>query len=207
VPGGLAFGIRFRGIAEAQDRLQRIPPLIRQAFRNELTVGFEQAHTWMVENTLTGGTTPMRLKVFTGNFVASLRVRITEEPGGIVRGELAQDQRYRSAVYGPIHEFGGVIRPRFAKALARPMNAEARSYESPRDFPEPLWFLERQRGDQVGFLMATDGAGNAVAMWQLLSKVVIPARRPFGQTADVYLPIIWERVAGAIERVVAEGRA
>ena len=212
---GVAVGLRIRGGPALNARLLRIERGISAEIREVMLTTLEQAHTWMIENALTGGTTPTRLKMRTGNLIGSLRVRVASEPGGVIRGELTQDQRYRSARYLPVHEFGAggaglfpAIRATRTKFLAIPLNPEAESYQSPRDFPEKLWFLPKpdKQGREAGFWMTGTGK-HITPMWRLLQSVTIPARHPFGRTAKIYLPILWNRVTRALERLVINSKS
>ena len=184
--------------ADALDRFLRdLPTLIKQEMATDLGVLLDQAKSWMIVHRLTGGTTPTRLKIGTGNLIASWRTRV-RFVGGELIAELRQDQRYRSAVYGPVHEYGATIRPRHAKYLAIPLNAEARS-KRPRQFRD-LFVVQSRRGN----LLLMQSLGLTVwPMYLLVKQVVIPARRPLGATWDVYEPKVLPLAERTVDRLLA----
>jgi HK97 gp10 family phage protein len=70
--------------------------------------------------------------------------------------------------YAKIHEFGGTIVPRNAKALAVPISREAKLY-APRDFPGKLHVVVK---DGKAFLVGARGGVH----YALLKSVTLPAR-------------------------------
>jgi len=79
-------------------------------------------------------------------------------------------------VYARVQDEGGTIRPRRARALAIPLNDEARG-KRPRDFPD-LFLLPADAGDEhVGVLMRKTGVGDGLeGMFVLRKSVRLPAR-------------------------------
>lgn len=84
----------------------------------------------------------------------------------------------RSAVYGPIHEFGGVITPKRAQWLTIPLPAAMTPAGVPRgrarDFPD-TFIAKSQEGDLVIFQRKADD--EVTPLFVLRKKVTIPARR------------------------------
>lgn len=81
--------------------------------------------------------------------------------------------------YAAIHQHGGTIVPKNAKALAIPLTREAQRAGSPRDFKRPLVLLKRQ--GKPSLLVTTKGKGKNARLepqYILLASVTIPVR-PF----------------------------
>lgn len=91
--------------------------------------------------------------------------------------------------YAAIHQEGGTIYPKTAKALAVPFSKEAYKYDSPREFPGDLNVVW-PRGRTSGFLVesktkqkkdGTEKKGSKdLIHWLLLPKADIPARPYLG---------------------------
>jgi len=77
-------------------------------------------------------------------------------------------------VRGRILHEGGIIRPRRAKALAIPLNREARK-RGPREWPQGALFLIRSddKPDTVGVLFRKKGRDGVEPMYVLRGKVTI----------------------------------
>lgn len=91
----------------------------------------------------------------------------------------------KSAVYGPIHEFGGTISPKRASFLAVPlppvMTPAGVARGRPRDFPGT--FVARSRsGNLIIFQKA--GKDRIVPLFVLKKKVTIPARHWASQSVE-----------------------
>lgn len=196
-PSTKAISVDARQLAEIERFLTSFPRALRQDLHAELTVLMEEAKTWMITNRLMGGTTTERLKPWRGNFIASLRTRVRVRPGYIT-AELRQDQSYRSKVYGPVHEYGATIVPKRGRYLAIPLNAEARA-KRPRQFAALFAMWTRAR-NLILALRVT--ATRIQPMYLLVTQVVIPARRPFGATWDVFEPKIVSRIESTVDRVI-----
>lgn len=92
--------------------------------------------------------------------------------------------------YAALHQWGGTIRPKHAKALAIPLTKEAAKYSSPRDFPRALGMVSRAGHPPllVENKKETGSKGaQAIFHYVLKASVTIPAR-PFlgigGKLAD-----------------------
>ncbi len=103
--------------------------------------------------------------------------------------------------YAGVHQFGGVIAPKAAKALAIPVTKEAARAGSPRRFPRPLFLLKGKAG-KPGCLAESKetGRGKAktktvVVHYVLVAKVVVPARPYLGFSAGLL---------GRVERLVSD---
>lgn len=83
--------------------------------------------------------------------------------------------------YARLHQEGGVIVPKNAKALAIPLTRDAARAGSPRDFPRPLFILPSGKA-----LAETKRKGRGgrirelVVQYALVQRVVIPARKFLG---------------------------
>lgn len=83
-----------------------------------------------------------------------------------------------SVPYAPLHQFGGIVRPKKAKALAIPLTKEA-AKQGPRQFPGRL-FVVWKKGAKSGVLMSLPKTkkGQPKAQYALVKQVVVP-KRPF----------------------------
>jgi hypothetical protein len=77
-----------------------------------------------------------------------------------------------AAAYAGIHERGGVITPRSARALAIPLTAEARRYSSPRDMRDLVLIKSPGRNP----ILARVVGQTVEPQWVLVPSVTIPAR-------------------------------
>jgi phage gpG-like protein len=83
--------------------------------------------------------------------------------------------RTNNVPYARIHQFGGVIRPTRAKALAIPLTDKARKMGSPKNWPEGTLF--KHKGEKSFTLCEKVGKkGKLVAHYVLLKSVKIPGR-------------------------------
>jgi hypothetical protein len=91
-----------------------------------------------------------------------------------------------AARYASIHNTGGTIRPRNARALAVPTSDEARQYSSPRDMAD-LTFIPRESKPP---LLARVIGEQLQVHWVLMSSVTIPATHWFDRgVADAMGPM------------------
>ena len=77
-----------------------------------------------------------------------------------------------AASYAAIHEHGGVIRPKNARALSVPLTREAKQLTSPRRMTT-LSFIKRK--GKPPLLAEVRKGGKMIAHWVLLAQVTIPA--------------------------------
>ena len=101
------------------------------------------------------------------------------------------------AEYGRIHEYGGTIVPRSAKALAIPLNEAARRVGSPRAYPTKL-HVQWAKGAESGVL--ADEAG--VAQYALVRSVTIPARPYLRPAIDGHQTEIGQAFAAGVRQIV-----
>jgi phage gpG-like protein len=82
-----------------------------------------------------------------------------------------------SSAYARIHEFGGVIRPKRAKALAVPIHPHAKNH-SPREFSNLQFIPRKGRAPLLVRAASTKTGKNArlEVMYILLKSVTIPKR-------------------------------
>ena len=106
-----------------------------------------------------------------------------------------------SIPWATTHNFGAVIVPTRAKALAVPATPEASRARSPRNFPKKLFFVPAKGQKSVGVLVEYTGKkpkGGKRPMkvhYILMKSVTIPARR-FMPTAEQFMPVA-SKAAGA----------
>ena len=120
-------------------------------------------------------------------------------------------------VYAGIHERGGTIYPRRAKALAVPVNnavtaAGVSRFDGPRSYPGKLSFVPISRGNLVG-LLVDDAERNRQdgekmkAAYLLLRKVRIKPRPFLRPGVMQYLPRLVEEVSDKIRRALDAARS
>lgn len=98
----------------------------------------------------------------------------------------------------PLAQFGGVVRPKKAKALAIPLTKEAVRAGSPR----------RMRGSQKVPLFAKKVGGKWVGHFLLVKKVTVPARPFLGvskEAARVVAAVLFDAAARRWERGAGPG--
>ena len=104
--------------------------------------------------------------------VVGIGVRVGGVPGmriGILQGP--------ALAYAGIHEHGGIIKPKKAKALAAPVGAALTPagvprYPGPRAYPGKLRFVPINRGNLIGKLVDEDDDDNE-ALFLLLRQVQV----------------------------------
>jgi phage gpG-like protein len=133
--------------------------------------------------------------------------------------------------YAPIHQFGGVIRPKRAKFLAIPLTVEAKRAGSPRNFPGGFRFAPTKNGGWVMLSARPLSAGQqakitarrasgkaltagqqrqiaAVPQYLLVREVRVPAR-PFLGFSPVLLgrveQLILDRALAIVQEDVRAG--
>lgn len=111
-------------------------------------------------------------------------------------GRVTVEVKTQGIVYAAIHQFGGVIKPVHAKALAIPLTPEARS-KSPRDMPG-LFVVKK--GDKVT-LCSEDKGGKVKAQYALVKSVTIPAR-PYIMLQPQDLRDIWAAFDSQVKDIV-----
>ncbi len=140
---------------------------------------------------ITGGNP---LKTVSGILRASYSSRVFTVAEG-VRGVVGSPVRYAA-----IHETGGEIRPTRAKALTIPIAEEAKR-RSARDFPNLfIWKRPGDEGEGSAYLAQPTGDGGFKLMYQLRSRVFIPARRYVSKAQEVAGP----KIVALIGNKVAE---
>lgn len=84
-----------------------------------------------------------------------------------------------------LHQHGGTVVPKRAKALAIPVTREAARAGSPRAFPRPLFVLKKA-GDPRGGVLAErpERGGRPVVHYLLRRSVTVPARPFLGISKD-----------------------
>lgn len=106
-----------------------------------------------------------------------------------------------AAPYAAIHEHGGTIRPRNARALAVPLSAEARQYSSPRDMADLQYIPRRGRPPLLARVLHKRGQEAGLEVhWVLLRSVTLPARRWLSRGVEDNLA----EAAAGFEDVLAE---
>lgn len=166
----------------------------------------------VVKETLSGGE---GLNRRTGNLARSTvgrAVRISGVPAmriGVFRGP--------SLAYAGIHESGGEIKPKKAKALAIPVGeavdpSGVERFGGPRNFPGELRFLPFRRGIAVGKLIDEKDAKKleardkspyeAQALYLLLKKVRIPASHWLSNPVTKALPTVARSIGGFFARLL-----
>jgi phage gpG-like protein len=99
--------------------------------------------------------------------------------------------------YARILEYGGTIRPKHAKALSIPVNAQARKLRSPRH--NSRLFMVKPRGGPPLLVKQIGGKKSRTEVWFVLKKSVTIAARP-------YLRPAFENMRGAIQALVTPQR-
>ena len=131
----------------------------------------------------------------TGNLINSVQ---TGEPK--ISGLSGEITVGTNAEYARIHEFGGTIVPRTAKALAIPLTKAARGV-APREFAGKL-HIQWRTGAESGALVDESGT----AQYALVRQATIPARPYMRPAVDEHKREIGD-VFGANVRRVIEGAA
>jgi hypothetical protein len=110
-----------------------------------------------------------------------------------------------------LHNEGGVITPKRAKALALPATKEAKKAGGPRNFPRDLFFVPTRKdytGPAVGWLAESKGSGKKRSIkrhYQLRESVVIPKRKWFPSIAEA--EVIAVKVIQQTLKMLASGKS
>lgn len=91
-----------------------------------------------------------------------------------------------AAAYARIHEYGGTITPKRARALAVPVSEEAKQYTSPRDMAN-LTLIPRKKKPPLLVEMLTARGGRRAQWrvhWVLLASVTITGQHWLSRGAD-----------------------
>lgn len=119
---------------------------------------------------------------------------ISQEPGTLNKATGDYAQVGSRMIYAAIHNFGGTIVPKSAKALAVPMTPEATKAGSPRRFPRPLKFIPSKSAKTIGLLVEYTakrrGKQPTIKAHYLLMKSVNIPRRKFMPRAEELEPIM-----------------
>lgn len=84
-----------------------------------------------------------------------------------------------------LHNFGGTVVPKKAKALAIPLTVQAVRAGGPRRFPKKLQFRPHPSGkNAVGVLYEKLAGGKTTDHYLLVKKVTVPARWHVGASAE-----------------------
>ena len=131
------------------DRVRGLANRWRNAAVRSLQKGGRQFVSHMIRTRLSGPTSPSSVSVRSGQLRNALQWRVTDE-GARVRLVVFVDQR---VIYARIHEFGGTIVPKKARALAIPLPAAKTSagvsrWRSPREVAN-LIMLRRKGGPPI----------------------------------------------------------
>ncbi len=182
------------GVAETNEQLKALKRKI--PFK---TIDGIRKATLLVERqikeNLTGGN-PLRVQG--GILRASYSSRVFNVASG-VRGIVGSPVKYAA-----IHEHGGTIRPKRAKALTVPIAPEAKR-RSARDFPD-LFIWKHHEGEGGAFLAQPIPGGGFKLMYQLRSSVFIPPRRYISKAMRVTGPKVLALVGNKIGQVIQGGR-
>lgn len=132
----------------------------------------------------------------------TLRITLTgANPGAVQQGSGSLNAATKDSgvvgstlPYAALHNFGGTITPKQAKALALPATREARQAGSPRNFSRKLFFVPARSGNAIGWLAERikkarkgEKAGEIRRHYLLKASVTIPARR-FMPTEQQFAP-------------------
>ncbi len=104
--------------------------------------------------------------------------------------------------YAKIHQFGGVIKPKTAKALAIPWSPEAKGVGYASRFPRKL-ALVWPKGSKSGWLVESGGSRrkHTKLPYRLRHQVTIPARPVLGISQDDRTDVA-EVIQGFVKRAV-----
>lgn len=224
-----------RGMAAALTALVALPGHLRAAGRKAMAQATTEIHHDLVTRSLTAkrkesslfrGGGQGGLAVDKGRLRASVTSRVFES-GGVVVGVVGTP-----VTWAPIHETGGTIQgkpwlriptvfasryPLLVRANAgKPVRGHGGRFRKAsgfalRSIPRTAekagnalrTFFKKTRGGSL-FLFVRDG-NKAVPVYLLKKSVTMPARRPFGQTADRVRPRVIQLFDKAVELVVRGG--
>lgn len=116
-------------------------------------------------------------KGYAGGLVGSLQAKSDAKSGKVGTNK----------AYAAMQQFGGVVKPRNAKALAIPLTPQARRAGSPTKFSKKL-SLVWPKGSKYGWLIERQAAtkrktAREIAQYLLAPSVTLPARPYLGITA------------------------
>jgi hypothetical protein len=173
-------------LAKLAKKIDGTSERIRRRLFDVLETDLNLARADMIQTYLSGSaTTPTSLARRSGNLMNSWRVIMKESAQGF-EGRLFQDQRFKSATYGPVHEFGATITARRVRNLAIPLTEEARQAGTPRKFRD-LFVIRSKRGN---ILLVRRFGTQIEPMYKLQPSVTIPPRPFLRPTSAKYFPII-----------------
>lgn len=182
------------GVAETNEQLKalkrKIPFKTIDGIRKATLVVERQ-----IKENLTGGN-PLRVQG--GILRASFSSRVFNVEGG-VRGIVGSPVKYAA-----IHERGGTITPKRAKALTIPIAPEAKRRKA-RDFPD-LFIWKHHEGEGGAFLVQPTPGGGFKIIFQLRSSVFIPPRRYITKAMKITGPKVVALVGNKIGQTVEGGR-
>lgn len=114
-----------------------------------------------------------------------------------------------AAAYARIHESGGDVLPRSARALAIPLTPEAETMHSPRQMAG-LAFIPRRgatpSGHRLVGLLADRVRGRLRPQWALVSGVTLPATHWFSRGAEEATPEATRAFADHLNRYLERAR-
>ena len=205
-----------RDIARFTREFSRLPRAILSLLHRITKGDMVAARTWMIQHKLTGRVpTISSLATRSGRLIKSLRTEVKytqtgEQIDGVIARTFISDkagtERHRPHTYGPVHEYGAIIRSQRADGyLAIPLRDEA-VLRSPRRIAG-LFPHVSKKGNLLLVKYSTIGKSNAfgkgsltvgwnrIIPYFLLKKEVRIPPRPFMQpTADMWFPIVWNDV-------------
>jgi len=149
-------------------------------------VDLNLARADMIQTYLSNSETTSRgLARRSGNLIASWRVTMKERAADF-EGKLFQDERYRSKIYAPVHEYGATITAKRVRNLAIPLTEEARLAATPRKFND-IFPVRSKRGN---LLLVRRSGKTLEPMYKLQPSVRIPPRPFIRPTSEKWFPII-----------------
>ena len=114
-----------------------------------------------------------------------------------------------AARHAAIHNFGGTIRPKNAKALAIPVSKEAKRYSSPRDMAG-LQMIPRAGRPPLLVRVVTKGKKNVKEVfqihWVLVKSVTLKATHWFDRGATNAFPIMGTVFGDVVNKYIAKWR-
>lgn len=191
------FGIEVLGLDKTAKVLADLPAKLERAETravNRLVIRAERSFRRRVSGDV--------LKVRTGAYRASISRQLAEKhPVSGIQGTVGVAKGPASP-YARIHETGGTIRAK-GTLLAIPLpslltKAGVARSKSPRDFPDGFWFTSKA-GNAI---FAIREGEKLTPLFVGKPSVVIPQRRPLGQTLDEIKPLMRETFEEEVRRAV-----
>jgi phage gpG-like protein len=181
------------GVSEVEEQLKalarKIPFVTIDAMRKSAALVERQ-----IKENLTGGSP---LQVQTGTLRASYSSRVFNVSSG-VRGVVGSPVQYAA-----IHEHGGRITPKRARALTVPIAPETKRRKA-SDFPG-MFVWKHHEGEGGAYLVLPTPGGGFKLMFQLRRSVFIPPRRYVSQALRTTGPKVVALVGNKIGQTV-QGR-